>query len=103
MGQVSLQGIMTMGSVRQSFVGIAGRKAMSHESAVGVDTQNSIMETSVPQLYKPATWGRKTCKGSGRLNSGVSYRIRGNTVWGCSCRLCDRHGRLSEGTSGCKL
>ena len=45
MGQVSLQGIMTMGSVRQSFVGIAGRKAMSHESAVGVDTQNSIMET----------------------------------------------------------
>ena len=54
-----------MGSVGQSFVGVAGRKAMSHDFAVGADTQNSIRETSVPQWYEPATWGKKTCKGSG--------------------------------------
>ena len=49
--------------IGQSFVGVAGRKAMSHDFAVGADTQNSIRETSVPLWYEPATWGKKTCKG----------------------------------------
>ena len=47
-----------MGSVRQSFVGVAGRKAMSQNSAYS--QVNSIRETSVPQWYEPATWGKKT-------------------------------------------
>ena len=85
MGQVSLPGRMTMGSVGQSFVGVAGRKAMSHDFAVGADTQNSIRElpslsgTSLPH------GGRRPVKAqddkltvpSLAVNSGVIYRIRG--------------------------
>ena len=116
MGQVSLPGRMTMGSVGQSFVGVAGRKAMSHDFAVGADTQNSIRElpslsgTSLPH------GGRRPVKAqddkltvpSLAVNSGVIYRIYKGSYWGCWCILCDRHGCssvacMSEGTSGNKL
>ena len=65
-GQVSLQGIMTMGSVRQSFVGIAGRKAMSHDSALGIDVFDTPAEVRTASVKLPSLSGTSLPHGGGR-------------------------------------